>query len=147
MGVSPYYRGAACNFWALFDNRPSYVGATIHRLDNRLDTGDILFHCTPAFRPGDTCFDFSMRSVLVALEQFIQSLLSGELIGLEPVQQNACSDIRYSTNAEFVDDVAVEFLKRQKDFDFTRLSYPDLVELNRITYFIGLDDCSRKAKG
>ena len=23
MGVSPYYRGSSCNFWALYDNNPS----------------------------------------------------------------------------------------------------------------------------
>lgn len=28
MGVSPYYRGADCNFWALYDNNPHLVGAT-----------------------------------------------------------------------------------------------------------------------
>src|SRR5690606_39404976 len=32
MGVSPYYRGSSCNFWALYDGRPEYVGATIHKL-------------------------------------------------------------------------------------------------------------------
>ena len=30
MGVSPYYRGCDCNFWALYDNNPHLVGATIH---------------------------------------------------------------------------------------------------------------------
>ena len=38
----------------------------------------------------------------MAQEQFIQSLQSMELIGLEPVQQMPVQN-RYSTNAEFVD--------------------------------------------
>ena len=29
MGISPYYRGTDCNFWALYDNNPHLVGATI----------------------------------------------------------------------------------------------------------------------
>ena len=39
MGLSPFYRGAACNFWALYDNNPGYVGATIHYLSKGLDSG------------------------------------------------------------------------------------------------------------
>ena len=66
MGLSPYYRGSACNFWALYDNRPSYVGATIHMLSKGLDNGDILFHCTTELIDGDTSFDFTMRSVAAA---------------------------------------------------------------------------------
>ena len=38
MGVSPYYRGADCNFWALQDYKPQFVGATIHYLSKGLDT-------------------------------------------------------------------------------------------------------------
>ena len=47
MGLSPYYRGSSCNFWALFDNNPSYVGATIHLLSKGLDSGDMLFPLCP----------------------------------------------------------------------------------------------------
>ena len=31
MGLSPFYKGSSCNFWALYDN-PEHVGATIHYL-------------------------------------------------------------------------------------------------------------------
>ena len=44
MGVSPYYRGTDCNFWALYDNNPHLVGATIHLLTKGLDSGPILYH-------------------------------------------------------------------------------------------------------
>ena len=32
MGVSPFYRGSSCNFWALHDENFQYVGATVHLL-------------------------------------------------------------------------------------------------------------------
>ena len=41
-GVAPYYRGADCNFWALYDNNPHLVGTTIHLLSKGLDAGPIL---------------------------------------------------------------------------------------------------------
>ena len=42
MGISPYYRGTDCNFWALYDNNPHLVGATIHMLSKGLDSGPII---------------------------------------------------------------------------------------------------------
>ena len=43
-GISPYYRGTDCNFWALYDNNPHLVGTTIHLLSKGLDSGPILYH-------------------------------------------------------------------------------------------------------
>ena len=47
MGLSPFYRGSSCNFWALCDKNPEYVGATIHYLSKGLDSGKIISHCLP----------------------------------------------------------------------------------------------------
>ena len=44
MGISPYYRGTDCNFWAMYDNNPHLVGSTIHLLTKGLDSGPILYH-------------------------------------------------------------------------------------------------------
>ena len=44
MGISPYYRGNDCNFWALNDNNPHLVGSTVHLLTKGLDSGPILYH-------------------------------------------------------------------------------------------------------
>ena len=41
-GVSPYYRGSDCNFWALYDNNSHLAGSTIHYLSKGLDSGPIL---------------------------------------------------------------------------------------------------------
>ena len=49
MGISPYYRGADCNFWAIYDKNPSLVGATIQLLSKKLDYGLILYHETSDF--------------------------------------------------------------------------------------------------
>ena len=56
MGVSPYYRGALCNFWALFDARPDLVGATINVLSKKLDGGSMLFHALPEANEAGSLF-------------------------------------------------------------------------------------------
>lgn len=132
MGLSPYYRGSSCNFWSLYDYRPSYVGATIHMLDKGLDSGPMLFHCIPKLLQGDTPFDFSMRSVSAAHYGLCQSISSGSLKTIKPVKQNKLSQLRYTRNSDFTDDIAKEYLERKYLFNKNKLHYPDL--LNPIFY-------------
>ena len=65
MGISPYYKGSNCNFWALHDKNFHLVGATIHRLTNKIDGGPILFH-TIAKR-NRSSFMYSMSNVKAAI--------------------------------------------------------------------------------
>ena len=74
MGLSPYYRGSSCNFWAMYDQNPEYVGATIHRLSKGLDSGDMFFHCLPNMKNTKNPFDFTMQSVKVAHEAIIEKI-------------------------------------------------------------------------
>lgn len=111
MGLSPYYRGSSCNFWALYDRRPHMVGATIHQLSTGLDSGPMLFHALPGHFDADP-FVFTMRSVVVAQDALQARIRDGSLDMLEPVDQDRSAELRYSRNAEFNDPVAAEFLAR-----------------------------------
>jgi Formyl transferase len=111
MGTSPYYRGAATNFWALYDDRPEYVGATIHMLDRGLDSGPMLYHALPAVQAVDP-FRLGMEAVRAAVDGFAASLASGAIWDYEPVVQDRALELRYARRAEFTDDVAAEYLGR-----------------------------------
>ncbi len=111
MGVSPQYRGSSTNFWPLYDGRPEFVGATIHRLTAGLDSGPILFHALPAAEAVDP-FLLGMRAVRAAHEAVADSICSGELGELEPLPQDRSLEIRYTRNADFADAVAGEYLDR-----------------------------------
>jgi len=112
MGVSPYYRGSSTNFWALYDGRPEYVGATIHRLTSGLDSGPILLHAFPATEP-TAPFLLGMRAVRSAHLAVADKLASGALFALEPHAQDKTRQLRYSRNAEFTDDVAEDYLEHR----------------------------------
>ena len=127
MGLSPYYRGSSCNFWALYDGNPAYVGATIHMLGKGLDNGDMLFHCLPKWAEGDTAFDFTMRSVTAAHKGLCDALKSGDILTLPRVQQDKQQEIRYTKNCDFNDDVAWEFLQREHTYFDQALEYPALL--------------------
>ncbi len=112
MGISPYYRGTDCNFWALYDNKPEYVGATIHLLNKGLDDGPILYHALPKFR--NNVFDFSMTSVKSAIDSLSERIKSKEIFNYKPIKQQKTKIIRYSTKKDFNDKVIKKFFKNMK---------------------------------
>lgn len=111
MGVSPYYRGSSCNFWALYDGRADLVGSTIHRLSSGLDSGKMLFQALPPRRPTEL-FDLGMEAVRAAHLALVAAVADGSLLSLEPVRQDKSLQLRYTRNADFTDAVAEEFLAR-----------------------------------
>lgn len=66
LGLSPYYRGAGTNFWPLVNREPEYVGATIHYIDEGIDTGPMLAHVRPECRPDDGPHELGNRTIMAA---------------------------------------------------------------------------------
>lgn len=111
MGVSPYYRGSSCNFWALYDDHPELVGATIHLLTKGLDSGPMLFHALPPVDAVDG-FLLGMKAVEAAHQGLLHAIREGTLARLEPVTQDKSQEIRSTRYTEFNDQVAAEYLGR-----------------------------------
>ncbi|MDE6600916.1 MAG: methionyl-tRNA formyltransferase [Lachnospiraceae bacterium] len=110
MGVSPYYRGSSCNFWAAYDGHPDLVGATIHLLGKGLDSGNMLYHALPRAEIVDP-FVLGMKAVKVAHESLIERIANKEIFKYEPIIQDKSKEYRYTRNADFTDDVAREYLE------------------------------------
>jgi len=114
MGVSPYYRGSSCNFWALFDGNPDLVGATVHLLSRGLDSGNMLFHAMPQPIPCDP-FLLGMRAVRAAHTSLVKEIAAGTIFSHQPIAQDKSREIRYTRNSDFTDEVAREYLARNLD--------------------------------
>ncbi|QDT19952.1 formyltransferase family protein [Gimesia chilikensis] len=110
MGVSPYYRGSSCNFWALQEGHPDYVGATIHMLSKGLDSGPMLFHALPAPQEIEA-FPLGMRAVKAAHTGLIEYLQAGKIFDFEPVVQDKSLELKYTRNSDFTDEVAAAYLQ------------------------------------
>ena len=111
IGLSPFYRGSSCNFWALADGNPEYVGATVHFLTEGLDDGPIIYHALPKFK-GEDPFKFTMKSVVVAQDTLVDKIADKSILALTGIPQDRSKEIRYSRNADFTDQVAENFLNR-----------------------------------
>lgn len=112
MGTCPYYRGSGCNFWAIYDGYPEYVGGTIHSLTRGLDTGPMLGHALPNPRDGESLdgFALGMRSVSDAFDALIDLITTPGWKDLEPIPQDKSLEMRYSRTRDFTDEIASEYL-------------------------------------
>ena len=111
MGISPYYRGSSCNFWASRDRNYHLVGSTIHKLTKGLDSGDILFHALPTVGECSNVFDFTMKSVRAAHYSLVHRILDGSIGNIAAEKQDRSLELRYTKNVEFNDKVAKDFLE------------------------------------
>tara|TARA_B100000575_G_scaffold290234_1_gene293519 strand:- start:2249 stop:3031 length:783 start_codon:yes stop_codon:yes gene_type:complete len=128
LGISPYYRGTACNFWALYDENFSHVGSTIHYLSKGLDNGRILFHALPLVKESTDPFYFTMKSVFAAHEALFFHLKNSNIFELDSFEQDKSKEVRYSRNRDFDDLVAKEFLDRNIVLPNKGFNYPELVQ-------------------
>jgi len=94
LGISPYYRGTDCNFWALFDNNPHLVGATIHLLSKGLDSGQILYHALSEIK--EDPFIYTMSAVKSAFESITQKIENKTIFEHTPEIQDKSKEIKYS---------------------------------------------------
>jgi methionyl-tRNA formyltransferase len=67
LGLSPYYRGAGTNFWPLVNGEPEYCGATVHFMDEGVDSGPIIEHVRPRIEPGDGPHEIGNKTIVAAV--------------------------------------------------------------------------------
>ncbi len=111
MGVSRFCRGSSTNFWALADDNPHLVGATIDLLSAGVDFGDIPVHGGVRLDGCKDAFDLGMAAVRDAQTAVARSIKAGVLQSLPAVAQDVSQEIRCSRNAESTDEVAECFLQ------------------------------------
>ena len=111
------YKRQDCNFWALFDNNPVLVGATIHLLTNGLDSGPILYHALSDFNKDP--YLYTMSTVKSAFESLVQRIGDESIFRLSSIQQDTNKRLRYSKSADFNNKIVQEFLKMKIDLNLT----------------------------
>ena len=126
-GVSPYYRGSDCNFWALHDDNPHLVGTTVHLLSKGLDSGPILYHAMSNIKINP--FEYSMSSIKSAFHSIAERLKDNTIFNINPVIQDKCKEIRYSRRIDFNEEVIMNFFNKEinlnsKKFNISLLKEP-----------------------
>lgn len=87
LGLSPYYRGSATNFWPLVNREPECVGVTIHLAEEKVDAGPILAQGRPTPSPYDRCHDLGCKTIIEGVRLLVKSIISYYQGRLHPVPQ------------------------------------------------------------
>ena len=85
LGLSPYYRGSATIFWALYNEQPELAGATIHYIDAGVDTGSIICHVQTTLDVADTPHTIGTRIIwnaVHAISSVLNRLQDGPVPGV-----------------------------------------------------------------
>ncbi len=130
MGLSPFYRGSSCNFWAVKDKKPELVGSTIHYLSKGLDSGKIISHCLPDYKQKN-CFNYTMSAVKSSHDCLKFLIKNKKLFQIKPIKQDKKYQIRYSKNKEFNDVVVKKFLKSNK-----KINIKNKIKINLSSYLV-----------
>ena len=130
-GISPYYRGTDCNFWALYDDNPHLVGCTIHLLSRGLDSGPILYHAVSGLKTNP--FEYTMSTIKSAFHSIAERIRDGSIFNIHPIIQDKNKEIRYSKKNDFNENIVKEYLEKEinlnkKKFDNSLLKDPYFLE-------------------
>ncbi len=71
-GQAPLIRGMWSIPWAIVETRRDWIGATVHVIDEGIDTGTILWRGGPQIAPGDTNVSLFFRTHLQAVDALSQ---------------------------------------------------------------------------
>jgi|TARA_Y100000031_G_scaffold156663_1_gene212227 methionyl-tRNA formyltransferase len=116
LGLSPYYRGAATNFWPFVNKELQYVGSTILHIDAGVDTGDIITHVRPHIEKGDNVHTVGCKVIkesVSALVEIMNMVKKGKK--LNRIKQWKIPDERYYRIRDFNEDILLQYKKNLKD--------------------------------
>lgn len=112
LGVSPHYRGSGTNFWAMYNGDFHLAGATLHYLDDGIDSGPIICHVTSDPSLEDTPHTLGNRIIRRAAEQavdVVRTLMVRDVPGI-PQWQVASSNV--CRRVAFTPSVLESFLQK-----------------------------------
>ena len=126
-GVSPYYRGTDCNFWALYDDNAHLVGSTIHLLSKGLDSGPVLYHAMSNQKKNP--YEYTMSTVKSAFHSIAERIKDGSILKIKPLIQDKAKEIRYSKKNHFSEEIVKKYFQKEinlnnKKFDRSLLKDP-----------------------
>ena len=76
LGLSPFYRGQATNFWAFVNDELQFIGATFHKIDKGIDTGPIIHQMRARIFKHDNVHTIGNRVIKDLKESLIKVLFN-----------------------------------------------------------------------
>ncbi len=107
-GIVPWYRGVDCVFWSLYNNDLSRLGCSIHFINEKIDSGDILTLCYPQMSPTDSEQDLFNKVIRMGIEGMVRALKHSSSYGqLRGKSQEAKGCLYLERQRSFISDLNV----------------------------------------
>ncbi|AFL52795.1 folate-dependent phosphoribosylglycinamide formyltransferase PurN [Sinorhizobium fredii] len=90
-GINPQYRGLMGGYWALLSNEPENFGATVHLVDEGVDTGAILYQSRQVPSRADTMHTYPLLQTAGSTDVAIRAVEDALAGKLRPVNVTAPS--------------------------------------------------------
>ena len=113
-GLSPYYRGGKTNFWPFIFNDLGACGVTIHKLDQGIDSGDIISHGLPEIIQDDTYSSINCKAIILGTSLRIDAIKHLREGNLRFVQQWKDGNCRLFFDDDFNGYYAFKYIKNHK---------------------------------
>lgn len=115
LGLSPYYRGTATNFYPLLNEEPEYIGATIHLIDAGIDSGPIVRHARPEIEPEDGPHTIGCKAILAGIEAMIEAMRQLAAGKLKAVRQWDVPDAKIYKRKDYHPRQVLELYRKLDD--------------------------------
>lgn len=79
LGLSPYYRGSGTNFFPFVNNELGAVGYSLMKLNEGIDTGDIIHQAYASFEPNDDIHIVGTRLIKKMLDDILKLIKISDL--------------------------------------------------------------------
>ena len=116
LGLSPYFKGSATNFWAMYFNYFEYVGSTIHIASPLVDQGKILFQIKiDSNQKYCSYYNLVTRLTKKSIEKLKNVLINYDQNKITPKIQNDDNCLRITKKSEFTFQKLNYFLNNFED--------------------------------
>lgn len=112
LGLSPYYRGTATNFYPLLNEEPQYVGATIHLINAGIDSGPILAHARPEITEDDLPHTIGCKAIQAGIDKLIEVLPQWDQGLRKPIPQWKVPNARLYLRKDYQPQHTVELYEK-----------------------------------
>jgi methionyl-tRNA formyltransferase len=88
IGDPEFYRGSSCNFWPVYQGKLNYLSATIHRIDENIDTGDILERQAVSLSKDDNDQKLLLKPLQLGAKLMVNTIKNWQSGTLQSIPQN-----------------------------------------------------------
>lgn len=112
LGYAPRYRGSATLFWPFYNDELHYLGATIHLLEHKVDSGDIIKIIIPEIQDSDNFYDINLKTIRKSIDEFsgvVKDYLDGKIVA---ISQNPAEQKYMYRKSDFNELVLMKVLEK-----------------------------------